>query len=134
EKRFEADRRVDGSVAEEFYDVLSARVHEHNGCIFVAENETNLVVGWAVAHEEKNEVYVVEDERRFAYISELYVVEEARGRGIGRALIATCEDWARRQNFRVMMIAALEGNRRAFNLYRNGGYLPYTTYLRKYLP
>ena len=134
EKELEPDRRIDADVAEEYYAVLTARAREQNGCIFIAENEARQALGWAVAHEENNEVYVIEAERRFGYISELYVLEEVRGKGIGRALIAACEDWARSRDLRVMMIAALARNRGALNLYRGGGYAPYSTYLRKYLP
>jgi len=133
EKAIEPNRRIDAAVAEEFYGVLIARAHERHGCILIAEGDGKQPVGWAVAHEDEEDVYVLEEERRFGYISELYVMEEVRGRGIGHALMGACEDWARTRGLKLMMIAALEGNRRAFDLYRKQGYRSYAANLRKYL-
>src|SRR5258705_1646464 len=98
ERAIEPDRRVDANVAEEFFSVITMRAAENNGCILIAETTHGKALGWAVAHESKNEVYVVADERTYGYISELYVIDEARGRGIGQALIAACEVWARERN------------------------------------
>jgi GNAT superfamily N-acetyltransferase len=90
-------------------------------------------VGWAVAFENENEVYVVPEHRTYGYISELYVVEEARGQGIGRAMIAACETWARERGRAVIMIGTLSGNRSAFETYRRSSYAPYATFLKKLL-
>jgi GNAT superfamily N-acetyltransferase len=132
EKKMEPDRRTDPSVAEEFYEVLLRRLKERDGRIFIAE-EHGTTIGWAQVHEEENEIYVVPDERRFGHIAELYVAESARRRGIGRALMATCEDWARGRGLKVMTIGALAGNGHAYALYQTSGYAPYVTELRKYL-
>lgn len=50
--------------------------------MFVAEGEG----------EFKGEAFVVSEERDYAYIFELFVVEAVRGEGVGRALIAACEE------------------------------------------
>jgi GNAT superfamily N-acetyltransferase len=132
EKEIEPDRRIDEPVAEEFYDIVLRRLAERNGRIFIAEASGHSV-GWAQAHEENNEIYVVPEERRYGHIAELYVVEEARGCGIGRALIAACENWARERALRTVTIGALSGNARAYGLYQAAGYAPYVIELRKYL-
>ena len=133
EKAIEADRRTDPSVADEFYAVIIERVAKKNGCILLAEDESGKAIGWAAAYEDENEVYVHADERLFGYISELYVVGELRGRGIGRALIAACEGWAIARGLKVMMLGALARNTRAQALYRDAGFADYATMLRKYL-
>jgi GNAT superfamily N-acetyltransferase len=133
EHGIEPDRRVDAAVAEDFFAVLTARVEARHGSHFIAEAPDGTKLGWAAVHEHGNEIYVVEDERVFGFISELFVVEAARGRGIGQALIAACEDWARSRGLKLVMIAALSGNARAFGAYRAAGYAPYATELRKYL-
>lgn len=47
------------------------------------------------------------------YINALATTAEAEGRGIGRALLAAGEDWARRRGFRVLALETFGGNRRA---------------------
>jgi GNAT superfamily N-acetyltransferase len=133
EHAVEPDRRTDAEVAPAFFDVLMRRIEEKNGRSFIAEAATGKPLGWAAAHESENEIYVAEEERRFGWISELYVTEEARKSGVGRALIQACEHWARERGLKLIMIGALAGNARAFEVYRAAGYAPYATELRKYL-
>lgn len=132
ERAIEPDRRVDPTVADEFYPLIVERVARRNGCILIAESPAG-PVGWATAYEDDNEIYVHADERTHGYIAELYVVEEARGQGAGRALLEGCENWARGRGLKAMIVGALAGNRRAERIYRDVGFEPYVTLLRKYL-
>jgi GNAT superfamily N-acetyltransferase len=131
EHAIEPDRRLDPPVAEEHLAVLLALVAKHNGKVFVAEGDDGVPLGWGVAHEEENDIYVVEALRVHGYIAELFVAESARGLGIGRALIAACEDWARARRLPVMMIGVLSGNTRAKKIYETGGFRHYALRLRK---
>lgn len=133
EKAIEPDRRVDDDVAEEFYANITDRVVKKNGRILIAERADGTAIGWAAAHEAENEVYVEAAERTFGYIAELYVVEDMRGQGIGRTLIAACEDWGRERGLKVMKIGVLVRNPRAHAVYRGAGFDDYVTMLRKYL-
>jgi GNAT superfamily N-acetyltransferase len=133
EQAFEPDRRLDSSVAEEFYAVLIERIARRNGRMMIAERAAREPLGWAAAWEDENEVYVHAEERTFGYIAELYVNEEARGRGIGKALIVACEDWARERGLKMMMIGVLAKNPGAHGVYRSAGFADYATILRKYL-
>jgi len=130
EHRFEPNRRLDAAVAEEYLAKLLADLAV--GAIFVAEDDAG-AVGWAVVHETEDDIYVIEAERRIAYIAELFVVERARGKGTGRALIAACEDWAKRHGIAVMLIGVLPGNARARAIYETAGYDAYAIQLRKRL-
>ena len=133
ENAIEPDRRIDATVAAEFYPVITERVAAGNGCILIAESSDGRVLGWAVAYESWSEIYVRAEERTYGYIAELYVVEEARGQGLGRALIASCETWAKGRELKVMIIGALARNKAAFAAYRSAGFADYATELRKYL-
>ena len=133
EKAIEADRRTDPSVAEEFYAAITERVFNKNGCILIADDANGKPLGWAAVHDDESDVYVHADERTYGYIAELYVAEEQRGRGIGRALIAACEDWGRERGHKLMMIGVLVRNSRANAIYRSAGFSDYATLLRKYL-
>jgi GNAT superfamily N-acetyltransferase len=132
EHAFEKDRRVDDSVAGEYFDVLMERVTKNGGRMFIAEEEGR-AVGWAVFIVEEGYLYVVEAERTQGYIAELYLDESVRGRGAGRALIEACEDEARRRGLSHIKIGVLSGNRNAAEMYGRAGYAPYSAALRKYL-
>ena len=134
EYAFEPNRRLDAPVAAEYFKILADEVRAKGGCIFVAEGENGSLLGWGVVHRAEDDVYVNDEERPFAYISELFVVEDARGKGIGRAFIAASEAWARAQGLKVMQIGVLPGNIRAKAIYERAGYHSYAVRLRKYLP
>ncbi len=133
EYAFEPNRRLDATVAAEHFAKIEREIAEKGGAIFVAAGADDAPVGWAVVHENLLAGFVVEAERRTAYIAELYLVEAARGRGAGRALIQACEDWARGRGIGIVMIGVLPGNRGAHAVYRKGGYVDYAVELRKRL-
>ncbi len=64
-----------------------------------------------------------------AWVEELLVRGEHRGRGIGRALMSTFERWAARRNWVLVTLAT----RRAAPFYRALGYEDTAAYLRKVL-
>jgi len=129
----EPNRRLDPPVADEHLARLAAYLEEHDGRIFVAEDAHGGPLGWGVVGEFIGEVFVIPEERRYAYIFELFVIEAMRGKGIGRALIARCEDWAKSKDFKTILIGVLARNGNAAKLYRNAGYSDYAIELRKYL-
>jgi GNAT superfamily N-acetyltransferase len=133
EHAVEPDRRLDSTVAEDYLAVLLSDVSRRNGKIFVAVREDGTRLGWGVAHEEENDIYVVKELRLHGYISELFVVEEMRGQGVGRALIEACEAWARSRGLPLIMIGVLSGNTRAKQIYESSGYAHYALRLRKML-
>jgi GNAT superfamily N-acetyltransferase len=132
EHAIEPDRRLDSAVAGEWYAVLLARVAKGSGRIFIAEQDAR-PVGWGIFIVEGAPLYVVEELRREGFIIELYVVDAMRGQGVGQALIAACEDEARRLGLRRIMIGVLAGNRRAAEIYQRAGYAPYQLELAKSL-
>ncbi len=122
---FEKDRRLDATVAAEHFAKIEREIAEKGGAIFVAEGPDGAAIGWAVVHENELPGFVIESERRTAYIAELYLVEAARGQGGGRALIAACEGWARQRGIGSIMIGVLAGNRHAHAVYARAGYADY---------
>ena len=132
ERAFEADRRTDTAVAEEYFAELMSRVEKKHGQVLVAENNGR-VIGWAVLLVEEGPVCVVKDQRTYGSICELYVDEDARGRGVGRDLISACELQARCLGLGHLMIGVLAGNARAKAIYAEAGYEAYHVEMRKYL-
>jgi GNAT superfamily N-acetyltransferase len=133
EYAFEPNRRLDPPVAAEYLKDLEGDVARHGGRFLIAETDDGEPLGWAVVHEQDDPTFVIAEERRNVYISELYVEERARGTGIGRALIDACEAWAKERGILVMQIGVLALNTRADKIYRQAGYAPYAYQLRKYL-
>lgn len=129
---FEPNRRTDPLVGHDYFRMLMKRVEERDGRVLVAERDGELL-GWCVTLVDEGEVYVVEEERRSGFIAELFVVEDARGQGVGRALIAAAETSFKVRGLPVASIAVLPGNRRAREIYEAAGYEAYTLFLRKKL-
>ena len=133
EHALEPDRRLDPPVAGEFLAVLAAKVAEQHGRVFIADDAQGKAIGWACCFIDDNDVYVEAAQRQFGLVSELFVVEEARAKGVGRALIAKCEAHFRALNLRTMMIGVLAKNDRARRSYLAAGFRPYSELLHKAL-
>jgi GNAT superfamily N-acetyltransferase len=67
------------------------------------------------------------------HIGILVVAEGAEGRGVGAALIAAAEAWARARGHATLTLNVFEGNRRARALYERSGFRPDTIKYRKAL-
>jgi len=57
-----------------------------------------------------------------AHVSVIAVTGDAEGRGVGRALMAHAEAWARERGHAQITLSVFEGNRRAQALYEKVGY------------
>lgn len=60
--------------------------------------------------------------RRYAFLTDICVDEKLRGQGIGSAMLAACEEWAREKNFEYLELNVLEANEAARRLYERTGY------------
>jgi GNAT superfamily N-acetyltransferase len=91
--------------------------------------------GWLVRHGETAVGYVVlalgfsiEAGGCEACVDELYLVPEARGRGLGARILAWLEDEARRRGVQRLFLEVEPGNR-AITLYRRAGFVDHGRYL-----
>jgi len=132
EAAFEPDRRRDPNFAIEHWRELQHRCAEKHGIMLIAE-DGGKAVGWAFAHDEKAEVFVVEPERSHGFLAELFLMPEARGKGLGRALIEGCEAWARGRGHKLLTVGVLAKNPAAIRAYEGAGYAPYVAIMRRYL-
>ncbi|MEY4964614.1 MAG: hypothetical protein RL274_197 [Pseudomonadota bacterium] len=132
EAAFEPDRRRDPNFAVEHWRELQHRCAEKHGTMLIAQ-DADKAAGWAFAYDQNAELFIVEPERRHGFLAEIFVMPEARGKGLGRALIAGCEDWARERGHKLLTIGVLTRNAHAIRAYEGAGYAPYTLMLRRYL-
>ena len=86
--------------------------------VFVAEDERNERLGFVSVGPSTH--FTGEPQ---AYIGELVVSETEEGRGVGKALLQACEQWAQEQRYRFISLATGAANERALGFYRHLGYL-----------
>jgi ribosomal protein S18 acetylase RimI-like enzyme len=60
--------------------------------------------------------------RERGHVGDLAVAEHARGRGVGRALLASAEEWAREQGYELLGLNVIATNERARSFYDRLGY------------
>ncbi|MBN8737155.1 MAG: GNAT family N-acetyltransferase [Xanthomonadales bacterium] len=61
---------------------------------------------------------------RACHVADLAVVPSREGRGIGRALLAHAEKWARENRCKLLTLSVFPGNTRARALYERAGFAP----------
>jgi phosphinothricin acetyltransferase len=132
EAAFESDRRRDPDFTVEHWREVQHRCAEKHGTMLIAEDDGR-AVGWAFAHDQNAELFVVAPERRHGFLAEIFLMPQARGKGLGRALIAACEDWARGRGHKLLTIGVLAKNPSAIRAYEGVGYEPYIVTVRRYL-
>ena len=117
EHAIEPNRRLDPPVADEYLAKILMLLSERAGKIFVAADDADHAVGWGIVVEKEDDIFVVAEERRYAYIAELFVVEPLRGSGVGRALIEAVYERAKAAGSTRVYWQTHETNQTAMKLY-----------------
>jgi ribosomal protein S18 acetylase RimI-like enzyme len=86
--------------------------------LFVAEDDTGRSVGFI--HLTTDDDYYTDS--KTGHIADVVVVPAEAGRGIGSALIAYAEEWARERGFTMLTLNVFTANRRARDLYKRLGF------------
>ena len=105
-----------------FAEKVIANCRKHDGAILLAERGEDCV-GCAVLYTRVEETGEEEETpHTYALVSELVVSAEARGSGIGTALLAECEARAKAAGRDELRLAVLAANVTAYNVYKRAGY------------
>jgi GNAT superfamily N-acetyltransferase len=88
-----------------------------DACLWVAEDEGTVV---GMAYAERATDYFTQENH--GHLGILAVAEHAEGRGIGKALLATVEQWSRDAGFRFLSLNVFADNARAIDVYNKAGY------------
>ena len=104
--------------------LLDLLADESLGCAWLIETDEQ-AVGYVILTLG----YSLEFHGRNALVDELYLVEEARGQGIGTAVLGLLEEICRRFGVRALHLEVDRENVRAQALYRRVGYLDHDRYL-----
>lgn len=102
-------------------DAMSTRLHDlldsQDHTAFVTQDGEGCILGWIHVLLSTSLV-----SPPFAQIGGLVVRRDSRGRGLGRALVETAEDWARRHGLSEIRVRSNVVRDAAHRLYRQLGY------------
>jgi len=132
EEPLSGNRRTDTAGAALSLEAALARVKRCGGHALVASWD-GAPAGHLFLTFEHDAPYVREALRPFAQITELFVREEFRRRGIAPALIAEAERLAQARGVERLMIGVLAGNALAEPLYRRLGFVPAVIEMAKHI-
>ena len=121
ERSVEPLRAAGKDVCKKYLEYMFARAAETRGKVFVAD-EDGEVVGFVCiwAHVAQDELINAPGE--FAYVSDLVVLPEFRGRKLGYRLLQTVEEYAVAEGATTLVLGVLARNRVARRLYEKFGF------------
>jgi len=117
-------------IADWYLSDMLVHANKPSACIFVAEMN-NAVVGYVAVNAKVSNDEPDEYNYEYAYISDVVVLEPARGKGIGKALLAEAEKFSLENGAQWLRIGVLGVNEGAHNLYRSLGFKPREIVLEK---
>jgi GNAT superfamily N-acetyltransferase len=122
-----------GAIGEWYVDKQLQECAAAGGVILVAEHE-GVVVGYASMLMDVTSADDIDEvDYLYAYVNDLGVTEGMRGRGVGTALLAACEERARRAGREWLRLSVLAANGDALRLYRRLGFDPHIVLMEKRL-
>jgi ribosomal protein S18 acetylase RimI-like enzyme len=117
------------AVADAYLARMLARCASWDGCVFVAEDGA-AIVGFATVWSRVPPEEPDEPPEPYAYVSDLVVLPASRSRGVGAALLARAEAFARERGAPWLGIGVLVENR-ARRLYERLGFAPFHLEMKK---
>jgi ribosomal protein S18 acetylase RimI-like enzyme len=120
-------------VSDGYFADLVAHVEDDDGAILVAEGAGELI-GFAAGYQSTDDDMLVDaDFNRHALLSDIYVVDGFRGRGVAQALMTEFADIMRAKGALWLRICAKAQNQAAIGAYLQFGFAPYETTFTKRL-
>jgi len=110
-----------GTIAPDYLRHLLSRCAETNGKIFVVES-VGRVVGMVCVFANVKSDAADEERYEYAYVSDLLILPDHRGKGLGRALLKRSEEYARSQGASLFRLNVLARNTVARSLYLGCGF------------
>ncbi len=132
ERALESDRVEGERVVERNFQELQEAHSENIGRLLVAEVEGDVVGFINVRFEHESQTYL-SSLVDYAYISDIVVLAEYRGRGIGTLLLQQAEAFARQQGANTLKIGVLAKNKQAADVYQHVGFRPHQIVMLKNL-
>jgi len=125
--------RADASAAESHLDWVQDEIGRLGGVTLVAELQGAVMGFLCYTMEDDPGTFVRPEYRRHALIWDISVAGEARGQGIGQALLQAAETEAKAAGAVDIRLYVLEVNTRARRIYEEAGYRNYERLMAKRL-
>lgn len=121
ERNIEPLRAEGKAVFRKYLEFMFAQVEKTSGVVFVTEVDGR-IVGFVSVWARVPENEAINAPGEYAYVSDLVVLPEFRGRQLGFKLLQAAEDYAVRQGATRLVIGVLARNRVARRLYERFGF------------
>jgi GNAT superfamily N-acetyltransferase len=134
----EFERRMDprmppgAAIADAYLTDMFVRCGDCGGRILIAEVDGN-VAGYATVLPRVRSEQIEDGDLEYGLISDLVVLENHRGLGLGKKLLQAAELYAKACKVRYLRIGVLAGNQVAQKLYASADFSPLYTELEKVL-
>lgn len=110
---YKRDSDLDGARA-----YLQARLERGEATAFLALEDSGAALGFALCYSTFSSVVM----KPLVILNDLYTTPEARGQGVGSALIAVCANFARLEGALVLRLRTATDNETAQRVYDKAGF------------
>ena len=133
ERQWAVDRVPGETMASDHVSYLLGLAQASGGETFVAMRGEQ-IVGFLVLiaeSEDEDDAHLIPEAKRYGLVTDLYVLESARGKGVGALLLGAAEAHAKTMGLSILRIQSLTANSEAIAFYEGRGYAPYELTLGK---
>jgi len=123
ERKLDSRMRTAEDLIPEYADYLITRCRQHTGKILVASTGSE-ISGYVCVLARVPTEDPDDGDYEYALVSDIVVNPEYRGHGIGKALLAAAEEYARLQDAKWLRISVMARNEPAKILYERCGFDP----------
>jgi diamine N-acetyltransferase len=128
---FDKTFNLDWTMGEHGNAYFSKSIKDENACSIVAI-DGDVIIGYLVGWIKKGPIPFRIFTKQ-AEIDNMYVEEGHRGKSVGKQLIDTFYDWAKKRGVDNIRVVALSGNARAISFYKKCGFIDFETVLERKL-
>lgn len=132
ERRIEPRMPPGAAIADEYLADMFKRCDEGGGRVLIAEVDGN-VAGYATILPKVRSESLEDGDFEYGLISDLVVLRDYRGCGLGQELLKAAEQYAKACKVKYLRLGVLAGNQIAENLYASAGFSPVYIELEKVL-
>jgi GNAT superfamily N-acetyltransferase len=118
------DLKLGSEIGSDYAQMLIRMIAERNGCILMARMRADTVGFGCAWIEEDNDPLLRDDARTHAYISDIFVEDDWRRRGVALRILDALEMEMRSRGCQRIRVCSKATNHIALECYKKAGYQP----------